>query len=182
MSERVMSFVMRTATPPLGLVDAVRNTVRSMDANLPVAHVQTMEEYVRAARAPMAFTMVLLVIGGVAALLLGVIGIYGVIAYMVGRRRSEIGIRMALGAGAADVKGMVLRQGGRLALLGVLFGLAGAFALTRVMESVLFGVSPTDPATYIAASTGLLVIALLATYLPARRAAGVDPVEALRAE
>jgi putative ABC transport system permease protein len=181
-SERVMSFVMRTATPPLGLVDAVRNTVRSMDANLPVAHVQTMEESVRAARAPMAFTMVLLIIGGVAAPLLGAIGIYGVISYVVGRRTHEIGIRMALGAEAKDVRRQVLRQGGSVVLVGVLIGLTGAFALTRLMESVVFGVSPTDPATYFAASAGLLAIALLAMYVPARRAAEVDPVEALRVD
>ncbi len=177
-----MTFVMRIATPPLGLVDAVRGTVRSMNPNLPVDRVQTMEEYVRTARAPLAFIMVLLVIGGVAALLLGVIGIHGVIAYTVGRRTNEIGIRMALGARAADVSRMVLREGGSVAVLGVLVGLAGAFALTRVMDSVVFGVSPTDPVTYISASVGLLVIALLATYLPARRAAEVDPLEALRAD
>jgi ABC-type antimicrobial peptide transport system permease subunit len=165
-------LAVRTATAPLGLVDAVRTTVRAMDATLPVAHVQTMEDYVRAARAPMAFTMVLLALAGVTALLLGVVGIYGVIAYVVGRRTAEIGIRMALGARAANVKGMVLRQGGSVALLGVLFGLVGALALTRVMASVLFGVSPTDPATYVAASIGLLVLTLLATYVPARRRCG----------
>ena len=178
---RAMTVVMRTSTPPLDLIDAVRNTVWSMDAKLPVANIQTMDQAVRGARAEMAFTMVLIVIGGVAALLLGVIGIYGVITYMVGRRTHEIGIRMALGADASDVSRMVLRQGGSVVVVGVLIGLAGAFALTRVMESVVFGVSPTDPATYFAASIGLLVIALWATYLPARRAAKVDPVEALRA-
>ena len=130
----------------------------------------------------MAFTMVLVVIGGIAALLLGVVGSYGVIAYVVGRRTSEIGVRMALGARASDVKTMVLRQGGSVVVVGVLIGLVGAFALTRLMDAMVFGVSPTDPATYVAASLGLLVIALLATYVPARRAADVDPVEALRAD
>ena len=177
-----MTVVMRTSTPPIDLIDAVRSTVWSMDADLPLANMQTMDQAVRGARAQMAFTMVLLVIGGVAALLLGVIGIYGVIAYVVGQRTSEIGIRMALGAKASDVKLLVLRQGGRVVVVGVVIGLAGAFALTRVMGSVVFGVSPTDPATYVAASTGMLIIALLATYVPARRAAGVDPVEALRAD
>ena len=179
---RTMTVVMRTSTPPLDLIDEVRSTVWSLDADLPLGNIRTMEEYVRTARSQMAFTMVLLVIGGVTALLLGVIGIYGVISYVVGRRTAEIGIRMALGAKAADVKAMVLRQGGGVVVVGVLIGLVGAFSLTRVMEAVVFGVSPTDPATYIASSIGLLVIALLATYLPARRAAEVNPVEALRAD
>jgi uncharacterized membrane protein YuzA (DUF378 family) len=180
--ERTMTIVMRTSTPPLDLIDAVRATVQSLDADLPIGNIRTMEEYVQTGRAQMAFTMVLLVVGGVAALLLGVVGIYGVIAYVVGRRTSEIGIRMALGARATDVKGLVLRQGGSVVVVGVVIGLAGAFALTRMMESVVFGVSPTDPATFITASVGLLVIGLLATYVPARRAAAVDPVEALRAD
>jgi len=179
---QTMTVAMRTSTPPLDLIEAVRSTVRSMDASLPMGNIRTMEDYLASARAPMVFTMVVLIVGGMVALLLGVIGIYGVISYVVGRRGTEIGIRMAVGATAADVKAMVLRQGGSVIVVGVLLGLLGAFALTRMMESVIFGVSPTDPATYVAASVGLLVIALLATYLPARRAARVDPVEALRAD
>ncbi|MDP6579223.1 MAG: ABC transporter permease [Vicinamibacterales bacterium] len=181
-SPHLPSYVMRTSTPPLALVDAVRASVRSIDANFFLSHIHTLEASVQTARAPMAFTMVLLVIAGVAALLLGAVGIYGVIAYMVGRRTREIGVRMALGALPADVKGMVLRQGGRVVLAGVLVGLAGAFALTRLMESMVFGVSPTDPATYVAVSVGLMLVTLLASYVPARRAAAVDPTVALRAD
>ncbi len=179
---RAMTIVMRTATPPLELVEAVRNTVRSLDANVPVAHIQTMEGVMSSARAQMAFTMVLLAIAGMVALALESIGIYGVLAYVVSQRTSEIGIRMALGARPADVRHMIMRQGGAVVLVGLGIGLAGAFTLTRVMEAVLFNVSPTDPATYIGVSIGLLAIALLATYVPARKAAGANPADALRVE
>ena len=182
MIPQAMTIVMRTATPPLELVEAVRNTVRSLDANVPVAHIQTMEGVMSSARAQMAFTMVLLAIAGMVALALESIGIYGVLAYVVSQRTSEIGIRMALGARPEDVRHMIMRQGGAVVLVGLGIGLAGAFTLTRVMEAVLFNVSATDPATYIGVSIGLLAIALLATYVPARKAAGANPVDALRVE
>ena len=179
---RTMRFLLRTATPPLGLVEEVRTAVQSIDPMLAVARVQTMEEIVGDSGAQMAFTMVLLAIAAAMALSLGSIGIYGVLSYVVGQRTSEIGIRMALGARAAEVSRMVVRQGGTVVLIGLAIGLIGAFALTRVMEAILFNVSPTDPATYVVVTVFLLAIGLMATYLPARRAAEVDPVEALRAD
>ncbi len=149
---------------------------------LAVAHVRTMEALVADSGAQMAFTMVLLGIAAAIALSLGSIGIYGVLSYVVGQRTNEIGIRMALGARAAEVSRMVVRQGGTVVLIGLAIGLIGALALTRVMEAILFDVSPTDPVTYIGVTVFLLAIGLLATYLPARRAAEIDPVEALRAD
>jgi len=114
--------------------------------------------------------------------LLGVIGIYGVISYSVSQRTREIGIRLALGAPLGEVRGLFVRHGLALSGIGAVCGLAGAFALTRLMKSLLFAVSPADPATYVAVSAGLIAAAMLASYLPARRASRVDPVEALRAE
>ncbi len=174
-----MTFVMRTATPPLHLVNAVRRTVWSMDPDLPVDRVDTMEQYVKRARAPMAFFMTLVVIGGIAALLLGMVGIYGVVAHTVGRRTREIGVRMALGATPPQVVGMVVREGALVAAAGAAIGLAGALSLTHLIDAVVLGVSPTDPATYLVALVGLLGMALIFTYLPARRASSVDPVVAL---
>ena len=130
----------------------------------------------------MAFTMLLLIIAAAVALTLGAVGVYGVISYVVGQRRSEIGVRIALGARGGQVRRMVLGQGTRVAAVGVLLGLGGAMALTRLMGSLLYGVAPTDPITYGSVSVVLFVVTLLAAYLPARRAAAVDPVEALRAE
>jgi ABC-type antimicrobial peptide transport system permease subunit len=128
----------------------------------------------------MTFTLVMLGIAGSMGLLLGLIGIYGVIAYAVSQRTLEIGIRLALGAQAGALKGMFLRQGAVLAGAGVVAGLAGAVALTRLMSSLLFGVSPLDPATYAMVTFLLMAVALLATYLPARRSTRVDPIEVLR--
>ena len=179
---RTMQFMVRTATPPLGVVEDIRAAIHSVDPTLAVAHVQTMQEVVADDGSEMAFTMVLLAIAAVVALLLASIGIYGVVTYVDGRRTSEIGIRMALGARAAEVSRMVVRQGGTVVLVGLAFGLMGALALTRVMEAILFNVSPMDPVTYVGVTALLLAVGLLATYLPARRAAAVDPVEALRAD
>ncbi len=113
---------------------------------------------------------------------LACVGVYGVLSYVVGQRRKEIGVRMALGVGPVEVSRLVLKQGGRLVFVGLAIGLIGAITLTRSMEGILFNVSPSDPATHAAVTGLLLVIGLLATYLPARRAARVDPVDALRAE
>ena len=179
---REMTFVVLGAVPPLDLVEGVREVVRSVDPTLAVAHVQTMEAVVADSGAEMAFTMILLAIAALVALLMASMGIYGVLAYLVGRRTGEIGVRMALGARASDVSRMVVRQGCKVVLIGLAIGLVGALVLTRLMEAILFNVSPTDPGTYAGVTAFLLAIGLLATYLPARRAAGVDPVEALRAD
>ena len=128
------------------------------------------------------FALVMLAIAAGMALVLGVVGVYGVIAYTVEQRRREVGIRMALGAPAAAVKRMFLRRGLLLACAGIALGLAVAAAFSRLMSSLLFGVTPFDPATYAATATALLVAAIAATYIPARRAASVDPMETLRGE
>jgi putative ABC transport system permease protein len=128
------------------------------------------------------FTMVLLGIAGGVALILGLVGVYGVISYAVSQRSRELGMRMALGAEAGRVMLMVVRQGVVLAGAGVIIGMGLAFGLTRLMSAVLVGVSPADPATFASVAGGLLLVAVLASYLPARRAARVDPIVALRAE
>ena len=128
------------------------------------------------------FTMLLLAIAAAVALLLGAVGIYGVISYVVSQRTREIGARMALGAGRRDISRMVLREGLAITLLGIGIGIAGALAVTRLMLALLFSVSPTDPATFAAVPMLLAGVALLASWLPARRAASVEPLEAIRYE
>jgi ABC-type antimicrobial peptide transport system permease subunit len=128
------------------------------------------------------FTLVMLGIAAGVALILGTIGIYGVISYIVSQRTREIGVRIALGAESGNVAAMVLRQGLTMAVVGVVVGVVSAIGLTRLMSALLYGVSPTDPITFMATSISLVGIALLASYLPARRAAATDPVETLRAE
>jgi len=128
------------------------------------------------------FALVLLAIAAGVALVLGIIGVYGVISYAVSQRSRELALRMALGAQAGHVKGMVLRQGLLLCAIAVTIGLGLAFGLTRLMAGLLYGVSPVDPVTFLAVAAGLSGVALAATYLPARRAAGVDPMTVLRAE
>ena len=128
------------------------------------------------------FTMLLLVIAAAVALLLGAVGIYGVISYVVGQRKREIGVRMALGAQRRDISRMVLREGLAVTLTGVAIGLACALAVTRLMLALLYGVSPTDPATFAAVPLLLAAVALLASWMPARRAAAVEPLEAIRYE
>jgi putative ABC transport system permease protein len=144
--------------------------------------VRTMADLQHDSMARTSFTLVMLGIAAVMALLLGSIGIYGVVSYTVARRTREMGLRVAMGAEPGRVTRMVLRQGFVLALVGVAVGVVGAAGATRLMEAVLFGVSPVDPVTYGAVAAGLIAIALVATWVPARRAARVDPMEALRAE
>ena len=172
----------RTSTPPLDLVGAVRAAVAELDPGIPLGRITTLEEILERDRGPMAFTMVLILIAGLSALTLGLVGVYGVIAFGVSQRTGEIGIRLAMGARPADVARLVLRQGGVVAALGVVVGLGVALAASGLLESMLFDVSPTDPATYAAVALGLFLVSLAACWVPARRASRLDPVEALRNE
>jgi putative ABC transport system permease protein len=177
-----MTLVVRTASSPLALSGPVREVVRTLDPNLPVANLRSMEQVVAHALAEERFTMLLLASFAALALLLGAVGIYAVIAYAVSRRTHEIGIRMALGAGTGRILRMVVLQGIGLVGLGVAVGLLVAFGVTRVLSGFLYGVTATDPLTFLAVPVLLAAVALLASYLPARRAARVDPMVALRAE
>jgi predicted permease len=177
-----VAYIVRTETPPLGALPALRRTVEELDPNVALARVGTLESVVAQARAPMAFLMNLLAFAGGAALILGLIGIYGVITYAVAQRTGEIGVRIALGARPRDVALLILRQAGTVTVVGVALGLAGAFAATRLMRALLFGITPTDPTTFAGVAISLLAIALLACWLPARRAARLDPIAALRAD
>jgi predicted permease len=160
----------------------VRRAVWSVDPNLPLADVHTLDYFYRTSMARTSFTLMMLAIAGSMALLLGIVGLYGVIAYSVSQRRREIGIRSALGAQKRELTGLFVRQAMLLTAGGVTCGLVGALALTHLMSSLLFGIKPTDPATFAVVSIGLLSTAAVSSYLPARRAATVNPLEALRAE
>ena len=162
--------------------DAIRRTSRQMSSQQVIFGDQTMESIIADSIAARRFAMILLGAFAVLALGLAAIGIYGVVAYVVGQRTQEIGIRMALGAQRRDVLGLILWQGTRLALLGVAIGTAGAFVLTRLMTDLLFGVAATDPVTFALLAAVLTIVAMVACYVPARRATRVDPVAALRWE
>jgi putative ABC transport system permease protein len=180
--EPAMTLVLRMDGDPVQMIPAVRNVVRNVDIDQPVFRVQTMEATLAVGRAPQQLATWLLGGFAVLALLLAAIGLYGLMAYNVGQRTREFGIRMSLGARQQDVLKLVVRQGLILTSTGMLLGLAGAFALTRLMSSLLYGVRATDPLTF-AGVTGLLAtVALLASYIPARRATKVDPLIALRCE
>lgn len=175
-------LVVRTSSDPLQLADAVRNEVWAVDKDQPVSNVSTMEAILAFSVARERFNMLLLAIFAAVALALAAVGIYGVMSYSVTQRTHEIGVRMALGANRSDVLRLVVGQGLKLVSIGVAIGLASAFALTRVMESLLFGVSATDPITFAAISVVLVAVAMIASYIPARRATKVDPMIALRYE
>jgi putative ABC transport system permease protein len=180
---RTLTYIVRSSRAGTReLVTEISQAVWSVNPNLPLADVRTMQEVYDKSLARTSFALVMLAIAGGMALLLGVAGIYGVISYTVSQRTREIGIRLALGARNEEVTGMFVRQGARLAAIGIACGLAAALALTRLMSSMLFDVSPLDPITYAGVSLGLAAAAVLASYLPALRATSVDPVEALRAE
>jgi predicted permease len=179
---RSLHLIVRAAMDPASLASNVRNVVQRIDAEQPVADVQALDEVLSASVAPRRFIMTLLAIFAAAALLLAAIGMYGVLAYGVTRRMHEIGIRLALGAQPRNIFSLVIGHGMRLMLLGIVIGLAGAFALTRLMASLLFGVSATDPATFAGVVLLLALVALVACYLPAHRAMRVDPMRALRYE
>jgi predicted permease len=166
----------------VSLMRDVQKAVWSVDSDLPLADVHTLEYYYSRSMARTSFTLVMLGVAGGMALLLGVVGLYGVIAYSVSQREHEIGIRVALGAQAKDVLQMVVREGFKLAALGIGIGVVAALASTRYLASLLFGVKPTDPPTFVAVSLLLIAVALLASYIPARQAAKVDPMVALRHE
>lgn len=180
---RSMVYVIRSprvGTP--GLVDEVRSAVWSVNANLPLAQVRTLREILETSTARTSFALVIFAIAAAVALLLGAVGIYGVISYAVAQRSRELALRMALGAERRDVSRLVIRQAVGLAAAGILVGLMVAVGVSRLMSSILFGVNPVDPLTYAAVAVGLGAVALVASYIPARRAANVDPIEVLRWE
>jgi predicted permease len=176
------NFVVRTTGDPSLVAAAVSGAVRDLDPALPIFRMQVMSDLVADSLVRPRFLSILLGVFSAIALALAAVGIYGVMAYSVSQRTQEIGVRMALGARTSDVLKMILGQGIKLAGAGVVIGLAGAFALTRVMSTLLFEVSVTDPTTFAAVVTLLAVVALLACYIPARRATRVDPIVALRVE
>jgi len=175
-------LVARTAVEPASLSGSVRASIQEVDRELPVYRVTTMEQMVADSMAQRRFAMTLLGIFAFVAMILASVGLYGVMSYSVTHRTNEIGIRMALGASVSDVLRMVVGQGMGLSLAGVVIGLVGALLLTRVMRTLLFSVSATDPLTYGAVALVLVAVSLLACYVPARRATKVDPMEALRYE
>ena len=179
---RHVAVVIRSTGDLDALAVAARAQLHELDAKLPIADMQSLRSLVNRSMARTSFVLVLLGIAAGVALLLGMVGIYGVIAYLVSQRRREIGVRMALGATAHDIRAMVVRQGLLLAALGTAAGLMAALALSRLLGSLLYGVDAADPATYAAVLVALLGVATLASYLPARRASAVDPTEALRGE
>jgi predicted permease len=178
-----VTFVIRSERAGTqSLLSEMRQAVWSVNSNLPLASVRTMEDVYGKSMARTSFTLVMLGISGAMAMALGIIGIYGVISYTVSQRKREIGIRLALGAQSGDVVGMVLKQGAKLALVGVCIGVVTALGLARLMSNLLFGVTAHDPLTFAAVATLLIFVALLACYIPSRRAMKVDPIVALRYE
>jgi putative ABC transport system permease protein len=177
---RGMTLCLRSTVSPATLSKSVRDTVWSLDPNLPLISIRTGNELLSRSLARTSYTMMLLAIAAGVALFLGSIGIYGVISYIVGQRTREIGVRIALGAARSDVSRMVVRQGLVMTLLGVAIGTLGALAATRLMAAILYGVDSTDPVTFASVGLFLTAVATLATYLPARRAAAIEPIRALR--
>src|SRR5712692_9122684 len=177
-----MSLVIRTASNPLSLTAAVKNQIQLIDKDLPIDEAKTMRQLLAESASGRRFNMLLLTVFALVALVLAVVGIYGVMSYTVTQRTHEIGIRVAIGAQPSDVFRIVIGQGMTLAMIGVAFGLVGAFGLTRLMTTMLFGVEPTDPATFVSIPVLLTGVALLACYIPGRRATKVDPAVSLRYE
>jgi len=177
---RTLEVLVRTSGAPLALVPAVRQAVRELDPNMAVAGIRTVEGAMAEAVAARRFVMLLLGAFAALAVTLAAIGIYGVLAYLLGQRTRELGIRMALGADRRSILSLVFGQSMRQVLPGIAIGIAGALALTRLLGSQLFGVQPTDPLTFAAVIALLMSVALLATWVPARRSVSVSPVEALR--
>jgi putative ABC transport system permease protein len=178
----LMDIVVRTEGKPEMALPAIRRKIHELDSELPLSNVRTMQEWITtSATQPRLNTILLAVFAGVA-LLIAIIGIYGVLAYSVNQRTSEIGVRMALGAQRSDVLRLVVREGMTVGLAGIAAGLIGAFALSRALTSMLFEVRAHDPVTFLVVPCILAAVALAACYLPAQRAAKVDPMAALRCE
>jgi predicted permease len=179
---RAMNVVVRSATDLSGLAAAVTGQIRALDPDLPIYKMRTMGERVEASLSERRFSMLLLTLFAVLALGLAAIGIYGVMAYLVSQGTRELGIRLALGAAPRDLLVLVVRHGMSVALAGTALGLAGAFALTRFMRTLLFGVQASDPVTFAVIAATLTLVAFIACYVPARRAARIDPIVSLRSE
>jgi putative ABC transport system permease protein len=177
-----MAFIIRTTGKPEGIIEAVRQTAKSLDKDQPVYGVRTLESVMSEAVAKPTFRTFLLGVFALVALILAMVGVYGVMSYSIAQRTREIGIRMALGAQGPDVLKLIIGHGMALAFVGVGIGLVASFALTRVMSQLLFGVRPTDPLTFGLVTAVLIAVALMACYIPARRAAKVDPLIVLRSE
>jgi putative ABC transport system permease protein len=177
-----ITLVVRTAGDPAAVASAMKEAAWSFDRNLAISQVVTMDGVVSEANAQPRFEMLLLTIFAAVALVLAAVGIYGVVSYSASRRTHEIGVRMSLGATRGDVLLLIVRQGVWLAVAGSVAGIAGALLLSRLMAKLLYGVQPTDPATFGAVAVGLGVVAMLACYIPARRAMHIDPMAALRYE
>jgi putative ABC transport system permease protein len=181
-SEIAETLVVRTGMNPASAAGAIREAIWSVDPDLAIPQEKTLKTVLASDEAPRRYGTSLLALFAVCAVLLAMLGLYAVMSHSVSQRNHEIGIRMALGARRADILGDVLAQGGRLALVGVVFGLAAALGLTRLMASMLFGMSATDPPTFVAVVAVSLGVALLACWVPAQRAMRVDPMTALRHE
>jgi predicted permease len=180
---REMTFVVRSDRAGTeGFLKQVQHAVWSVEAQLPVASIRTMQEIYDASLARPSFTLVMLAIAGIIALILGVVGVYGVVSYAVSQRQREIGIRIAMGARKSQVKKIFVGAALRVAAAGAVFGLATAVALSRFMKSLVFEISPLDPLTFVAAPIALTIAVVLASYFPANRAASLNPVEVLKAE
>jgi putative ABC transport system permease protein len=181
-TQTFMVTVVRTDIHPVGLASSVREAIAAVDKDQPVMLTRTMSDIFSDSVAQRRFNTALIVAFGALALLLTMVGVYGLMAYIVTQRMHEMGVRIALGADRADVMKLVLGRGVRLTVIGIAFGLAMALVLTRFLSKLLFNVSHTDPATFVAVSVCLGAVALLASYIPARRAMQVDPMVALRYE
>lgn len=177
---QTLQIAARTNAEPASILGSLRDAVHSVNPDLPIAKIATLTDLVNSSMTKTRFSMLMLISFGALSLLLSLIGLYGVISYSVQQRIRQIGIRMALGARQRDVLGMVLGEGARLAGFGIAIGILGALGATRIMDSFLYGVRATDPITFVMAAVGLFAAALLACYLPARRAAQIDPLVALR--
>lgn len=180
--DQIMSLVVRTTLPPGAILPAIKNAIWSVDRNQPVFEVRSMEDVISGIVSAPRLAFLLLGVFASLALALAAIGIYGVTSYLVSEQTHEIGVRVALGAQTSDVSRLVLGHGARLAGIGIIGGVVASFALTRLLSSLLFGVSATDPLTFVGVAILLTLVALAACYLPARRAMRVDPVIALRRE